>query len=93
VTGIDTGFCRAVSQHGKPVTAYIAGRAITAKARPGRDFVCTRDAGHAGGHSACDGNGHILARWARSAVERYGQPGGCEGHGHSPADGKGQASA
>jgi hypothetical protein len=75
-------FCEAVSQHGAPVTAYIAGRTVFAIARPGRDFICTQDPGHAGSHAACDGNGHILARWPRKAVERYWQPGDCEGHDH-----------
>lgn len=33
--------CRAVSQHGSPVTGYFGGRIVVAIARPGRDFVCT----------------------------------------------------
>ena len=36
-------------------------------------------------HSACDGEGRILARWPRSSVERYWQPGECEGHDHQGA--------
>ena len=69
----DGDWCRAVSQDGTPVTAYIAGMAVLAIARPGRDFVCTQDAGHQGSHAACDGQGHILARWPRKAAERYWQ--------------------
>jgi len=76
------GFCRAVSQHGAPVTVYAAGRAVLVIARPDRDFICTQDTGHGGSsHAACDGNGHILARWPRAAAERYRQPGG-GGHDH-----------
>lgn len=75
-------WCRAVSQHGSPVTAYIAGRIVVGIARPGRDFICTQDAGHEGSHKACDGKGHILARWPRKAEERYWTPGDCEDHSH-----------
>ncbi len=82
MTGHDSDWCRAVSQDGTPVTAYVAGMAALVIARPGRDFICTQDAGHQGSHAACDGQGHILARWPRSAVERYWQPGDCEGHDH-----------
>ena len=77
----ETGFCRAVSRKGSPVTAY-AGRAVLVIPRRDGDFVCTQDPGHAGSHSACDGAGHVLARWPRSSVERYWQHGDCEGHGH-----------
>lgn len=79
----DTAMCQAVSQHGSPVTAYIAGTAVLLIARHGRDFVCTRDPGHEGSHSACDGRGHVLARWPRKAAERYWQPGDCAGHDHA----------
>lgn len=73
--GHDGGWCRAVSQPGTPVTAYIAGRAVLAIARAGcRDFICTQDAGHQGVHAACDGRGHILARWPRKDPEQYHQP-------------------
>lgn len=75
-------FCQAVSQHGKPVTLYIAGQPVFAIAGPGRDLVCTQDTGHQGSHAACDGEGRILARWPRSPVERYWQPGECKGHDH-----------
>jgi hypothetical protein len=75
-------FCGAISQHGKPVTLYIAGQPVFAIAGPGHDLVCTQDSGHGGSHAACDGHGHILARWPRSAVERYWQPGECKGHEH-----------
>jgi hypothetical protein len=78
-----TGFCRAISQHGKPVSIYgIGPLPVLAVAGPGRDFACTQDTGHGGNHAACDGEGHILARWPRSAVERYWQDGDCGGHGH-----------
>jgi hypothetical protein len=30
---------------------------------PGSYFICTNDAGHDGDHTACDGQGHVLARW------------------------------
>lgn len=75
-------FCRAVSQHGKPATLYIAGQAVFAIAGPGRDLICTQDTGHRGSHAACDGHGTILARWPRQSVERYHQSGDCEGHEH-----------
>jgi hypothetical protein len=79
----DTGFCRAMNRRGAPVTVYVPGRlAALVIARAGGEFVCTQDTGHDGSHAACDGNGHILARWPRSAVERYWQHGDCEGHGH-----------
>ena len=74
--------CAAISQHGKPVTAYIAGVTVFVIVKPGRDFICTQDQGHGGGHSACDGQGHILAKWPRQPVERYHQPGDCERFGH-----------
>ena len=73
-------FCRAISQPGTPVTAYVAGRIAVAIARPGRDFICTQDSGHEGSHKACDGQGHVLARWPRKAVEHYWQSGDCGGH-------------
>ena len=72
--GHESDWCRAVSQHGTPVTAYIGGAAILTIARPGRDFICTQDAGHQGSHAACDGRGHILAKWPRRDAERYWQP-------------------
>ena len=78
----DAGFCRAVSQDGTPVTAYIARTAVLLIARHGRDFICTQDPGHAESHAACDGQGHILARWPRSTVERYWRRGDCDGHDH-----------
>jgi hypothetical protein len=35
--------------------------------KPESYFICTNDAGHAGGadprHTACDGRGRVLARW------------------------------
>ena len=83
-TETDTGFCRAVSQRGAPVTAYgIPGRgAVLVMTKKEGDFVCTQDPGHATSHAACDGNGHILARWPQRADERYWQRGDCESHSH-----------
>lgn len=81
-TETDTGFCRAVSQKGAPVTAYIAGAAVLRIVRQDGDFICTQDPGHAESHSACDGDGHILARWPRKTAEQYWQSGDCAGHGH-----------
>ena len=77
--------CRAVSQKGRPVTAYVHGPVLAIPRRDG-DFICTQDAGHAGSHASCDGQGHILARWPRSSVERYWRPGDCDGcdHEHAP---------
>ena len=75
-----------MSQKGTPVSAYgIPGRGIAAVLfipQKDGDFVCTQDGGHQGSHAACDGQGHILARWPRSSVERYWQHGDCEGHDH-----------
>ena len=76
-TATGTAFCRAVSQHGAPVTGYIDGRAVLAIPKRDGDFICTQDRGHDGSHAACDGDGHILARWPRSSVERYWQRGDC----------------
>jgi hypothetical protein len=81
-TAEDVPMCAAISQHGKPVTAYVLGRSVFAIARKGLDFICTQDFGHTAGHSACDGQGHILARWPRQPVERYHQPGDCKYHDH-----------
>lgn len=75
-------FCGAVSQKRSPVTAYIDGRAVLAIPRHDGDFICSQDPGHEKGHAACDGRGHVLARWPRSSVERFWQPGDCEGHDH-----------
>jgi hypothetical protein len=77
-----TGSCEAISQDGTPVTGYVDGRIVLTIARPRRYFICTQDHGHTGSHAACDGNGRILARWPRSAAERYWQPGDCDEHGH-----------
>ena len=89
MAAMSDAFCRAVSQRGSPVTAYVAGRAALAIPGHDGDFVCTQDPGHAGSHSACDGAGHVLARWPRSTVERYWQRGDCEGHDHPVAKTKG----
>lgn len=79
-----TGFCQAVSQKGRPVTAYVLGQAALVIPRHDGNFICTQAPGHAGSHASCDGQGHILARWQRSTVERYWQHGDCDGcdHGH-----------
>ena len=77
MTGHGGGMCRAVSQAGATVTVYAAGQAALAIPRRDGDFVCTQDAGHAGSHAACDGQGHILTRWPRAAAERYWQAGDC----------------
>jgi hypothetical protein len=77
-----TGFCRVGSQPGTPVTAYIGGRAVLAIQHREGDFICTQDTGHDRSHAACDGQGHILARWPRAAVEHYWQRADCEGHDH-----------
>jgi hypothetical protein len=74
--------CRAVSQHGSTVTAHIDGSTVAAIMHHDGDFICTQDAGHEKSHASCDGSGHILARWPRSSVERYWQPGDCDGHDH-----------
>ena len=67
-------FCGAVSQPGNPVTAYVRGAAVLVTARRDRYFACTQDdPDHEGSHSACDGHGHILARWPRKAAEQYWQ--------------------
>lgn len=76
-------FCGAVSGTGTPVTAYVDGMAVFVIATKRRNFICTQDRGHGGDrHSACDGRGHILAKWPRSTVERIHQPGDCAGHEH-----------
>ena len=62
-----TGICGAESQSGTPVTAYINGVAIVVLARPDRYFICTRNPGHHGSHTACDGHGHVLAGWSQNA--------------------------
>jgi hypothetical protein len=85
MSGHEAPMCAAISQHGKPVTAYVAGMTVFAIARAGRDFICTQDQGHKDGHSACDGRGHILAKWPRQSVERYHQPGDCDLHDHGRA--------
>ena len=79
-------FCRAVSQPGALVNLYGLGPLpVPVTATKARNFACTQDPDHAGSHSACDGQGHVLARWPRAAVERYWQPADCAGHSHEPA--------
>ena len=48
--------------------------------QPSSYMICTRDAGHKGNHTSCDGQGHVLAEWLRMPVERFWQPGGCDVH-------------
>ena len=80
----DTSFCQAMTGAGTPVTVYAYGRsALRIMRKTDETLICTQDQGHAKGHAACDGQGHILARWPRSVVERYCRPGDCEGHDHS----------
>lgn len=78
----DADWCSAISQDGTPVTVHINGTTALAIARPGRDFICTQDLGHQGNHAACDGEGHILARWPRKPAEHYWHSGDCANHGH-----------
>jgi hypothetical protein len=65
LTADATGICRARSKLGNP-------------RKPESYFICTNDAGHDGGadprHTACDGCGHVLARWRSetSPVEVWG---------------------
>jgi hypothetical protein len=80
--GENTSFCGAMSNRGDPLTVYAHGRANLVIAKKPGELVCTQDPGHERSHAACDGAGHILARWPRSSVERYWQPGDCEGHDH-----------
>jgi len=77
-------FCRAMNQRSAPVTVYNPGRiAALVIARTGGELICTQGAGHDGSHAACDGQGHILARWPRKAAGHYWQRSDCEGHGHA----------
>lgn len=83
MTTTDTGFCRAMTGTGTLVTVYAHGRAALRIMRKGDEtLICTQDQGHDRSHAACDGQGHILARWPQSAVERYWQPGDCKEHDH-----------
>jgi hypothetical protein len=81
------GMCRAVSQRGSTVTAYIDGLAVLVIPKRDGDFICTQDTGHEKSHASCDGHGHILARWQRSSVERYWQHGDCDGCDHERTPG------
>jgi hypothetical protein len=56
-----TGFCEARSKLSDP-------------AKPESYFICTNDEGHpCPEHTACDGHGHVLARWTSpaSAIETW----------------------
>lgn len=61
----ETDFCRVRSKLSNP-------------RKPESYFICTNDAGHAAGtdprHTACDGHGHVLARWRSetSPIEIWG---------------------
>lgn len=78
-----SSFCQAMTHAGTPVTVYAHGKAALAIMRKTDEaLICTQDTGHDQGHAACDGRGHILARWPRSPVERYWQPGDCDGCDH-----------
>jgi hypothetical protein len=71
--------CRAVSQPGTPLTIYANGQQATITLGPGdsRYQICTQRPDHRGGHSACDGHGHILATWPRRKPEKYWHPQDC----------------
>lgn len=61
-TAASDDFCRARSK-------------LTRPGKPESYFICTNDAGHAEErHTACDGQGHVLARWrsGTSPVEVWG---------------------
>lgn len=68
----DTPMCGAITQHGTWGTAWVEGRQVMFMARPGQNFMCTNDSGHEGRHTACDGQGHVLAAWPRRDPEQYG---------------------
>jgi len=36
---------------------------LTRRGSPRSFMICSSDAGHDGAHTACDGHGHVLARW------------------------------
>ena len=83
---IPQDFCRAMTGTGTPVTVYANGKAALKIMRKGDGtLICSQDPGHDKSHAACDGQGHILARWPRSPVERYWQRADCEGHDHEHA--------
>lgn len=47
----DSGFCEARSK-------------LSVPGKPDSYFICTNDQGHPQpAHTACDGHGHVLARW------------------------------
>jgi hypothetical protein len=77
----DGPMCRAVSMPGVLITVYVPGAGPTFVAsRPGRDFICTQDPAHPGGHKACDGRGHVLAQWPRKDGERTWTEADCAFH-------------
>lgn len=78
----EVDFCAAMSQRGAPITAFVHGQVVFAVAKHDGGYICTQDPRHEKSHAACDGQGHILARWPRSSVERYWRPGDCDGHDH-----------
>lgn len=76
------GFCRAITAPGTMVTAYVLGSVVFTTATAERSFICTAGPGHPGSHSACDGRGHVLARWPRRATDRAISDAECAMHGH-----------
>lgn len=63
--------CHARSQYGELMAVFAGGVEYAVQAQPDRWFICTRHPGHRGGHSACDGQGHVLASWPRRRPEQY----------------------
>lgn len=80
-----TPMCWAMSDPSQPITVYLEGRertVVTAALRGrsrGNWFACTQHPDHRGEHSACDGRGHVLARWPRRKPEKYWHPEICTG--------------
>jgi len=56
--------------------------------KPQSYMICTRDQGHKGSHTSCDGRGHILATWLRMPVERFWTPDLEKGHQHHTGGGQ-----
>jgi hypothetical protein len=82
----DIGICRAVTEPGLLITAYLPdGNAAMVTARRDRWFICSQHPDHRGGHTACDGHGHVLVSWPRRKPERYWHPDDCTGCTHHAA--------
>ena len=58
-----------MAEEDMPMCAAMSAPALRGK--PDSYFICTRDQGHDGDHSACAGTGLVLASWPRSVAERY----------------------